>query len=299
MRHENQAAASGTGSRGSFFAKFPGAEKVPQPEDSIMISRFSKFGMVIAMSIAFVCSFATCANAQRPHHLIRGNMVPGQASQLKVLASPNKAGQIQPVKMISPDGVALSVVSDGSFVSTSQPNYTVGMQLGQLYRFRISGAILERGFELYPSVELLDLLHPPQGLETDFPIPVVINEADIREAVAGRLVTKIIYLEDPEVALPRPGGKDEQPWIDVSAAEDPIRTAEGLGRPMAILRIGSRVPTSQELANSSLNAFNSATPTPAPETLQPGLRINRKYQPAVIPAVDPNTIPIVVPGGRN
>jgi hypothetical protein len=158
------------------------------------------------------------------------------------------------------------------------------MQLGSLYRFQIMGAVAAKSFELHPSIELLDLLHPPEGLENDFPIPVVINASDIREASAGRLVTKVIYLEDPEVALPRGGDKTEQPYFDVSAAEDPIRTAEGLGRPMAILRIGSRVPTSEELANSSMNEFNSATPESTVETYQPELRTNPNYRTPVFPA---------------
>lgn len=252
-----------------------------------MPSRFSKFGtyrLATAVMIAFALLFTSNAQAQREHHLLRGNMIPGQASQIRALASPSKAGQTQPVKLIAPDGVELSVVSNGSFLATAQPNHTVGMQLGSLYRFRITGVDVATRFELYPSVELLDLLRPPAGLVNDFPVPVVITAADVRQAAAGRLVTKVIYLEDPEVALPRGGDKNEQPWFDVSAAEDPVRTAEGLGRPMAILRIGSRVPTGNELANSSSNAFNSATPQPVTETFQPELRINPKYRHPVFPS---------------
>jgi len=245
------------------------------------------------VAIAFL--FAANAQAQQPHHLLRGNMIPGQASQIRAMSSPSKAGQNQAVKLIAPDAVELSIVSDGSFVTTSQPNYTVGMQLGSLYRFRITGVDIATSFELYPSVELLDLLRPPAGLENDFPVPVVITASDIREATAGRLVTKVIYLEDPEVALPRGGDKNEQPYFDISATEDPVRTAEGLGRPMAILRIGSRVPTSDELAasNTTMNAFSSATPETATPTFQPGLRINPKYQSPVFP--NSNQSPITIP----
>lgn len=272
-------------SRGSFLAKFLGTVTVPQPEDSIMASRFSKFGFVTAALFAITLLSATNSQAQRPRHLLRGNMIPGQASQIRAMSSPSKAGQTQSVKVIAPAGVELSVVSQGSFVVTSQADYTVGMQLGSLYRFRITGVDVATGFELYPSIELLDLLRPPAGLENAFPVPVVITAADVREAVAGRLVTKVIYLEDPEVALPRGGDKNEQPWFDVSATEDPIRTAEGLGRPMAILRIGSRVPTSEELMASSMNAFSSASPQPTAMTSQqPGLRINPKYQSPVFPS---------------
>jgi hypothetical protein len=126
-------------------------------------------------------------------------------------------------------------------------------------------------------------------LENEFPIPVVITESDVRHAMEGRLVTKVIYLEDSETALPRGGKKEDQPWFDVSASQDPVRAAEGLGRPMAILRIGSRVPTPEELGNMTQNAFNSATPTMVGEGTVPELRMNLEYQSPAIPAADANT----------
>jgi hypothetical protein len=242
-----------------------------------------------------VAMLSVSASAQQPHHLLRGNMIPGQASQIRMMSSPAKAGQVQPVKVMAPEAIELSVVSGGSFVSTGQPSYVGGMQLGSLYRFRITGVQVARSFELYPSIELLDLLRPPKGLENDFPVPVVITDSDIREAIAGRLVTKVVYLEDPDVALPRGGTKDEQPYFDVSASEDPVRTADGLGRPMAILRIGSRVPTGDELANASMNAFNTATPSQATETYQPALKQNPRYIPPIFPATTRQVPPIRVP----
>jgi len=259
-----------------------------------MASKLIKLGVVPATMLA-VALLSASSFAQQPHHLLRGNMIPGQASQIRMMSSPAKAGQVQPVKVSAPDGVEISVVSGGSFVSTGQPSYTGGMQLGSLYRFRITGVQVATSFELYPSVELLDLLRPPKGLENDFPVPIVISDSDIREVIAGRLVTKVIYLEDPDVALPRGGSKEEQPYFDVSAAEDPVRTAEGLGRPMAILRIGSRVPTGDELASASMNAFNSATPSRATESYQPGLKQNPRYIAPIFPASSRQLPPIRIP----
>lgn len=247
--------------------------------------RFKTARTGIIAAIAISGSFLSTAEAQQNRELLRGNMIPGQASQIRMLANPANVGKIQAVKVIAPEGVELSVASNGAFVSTMKPECSAGMQLGSLYRFRIEGVDVGTPFELYPSIELLDFLHPPKGLETDFPIPIVITESDIREASSGRLVTKVVYLEDPETALPRFGPKEIQPWIDVSASEDPVRTAVGLGRPMAIMRIGSRVPTAQELsqASISMNAFNSATPADTIETVQPELRMNSKYQNLPVP----------------
>lgn len=265
-----------------------------------MAARFIKFGVVPA-TLLVVGLMATDSSAQQSRQLLRGNMIPGQASQIRMMSSPAKANQIQPVKVSAPEGVELSVVSGGSFLSTGQASHTGGMQLGSLYRYRIEGIQVATSFELYPSVELLDLLHPPKGLENDFPVPVVITDSDIREAIAGRLVTKVIYLEDPDVALPRGGGKGEQPYFDVSASEDPVHTAQGLGRPMAILRIGSRIPTSDELANASMNAFNSATPSQATQAFRPASKINPDYVSPVFPSPEsqPKNAPRIIQGGRN
>ena len=252
----------------------------------------------ILLTVITAASVLNTPLMAQSRELLRGNMIPGQASQIRLMSSPAKVGQIQAVKIIVPEGVDLSVVDNGSFVATGQDNQTVGMQLGSLYRFRITGISMATEFELFPSVELLDLLNPPLGLENDFPIQIVINDADIREVASGRLVTKVIYLEDPEVALPRGGKATEQPYFDVSASEDPVRTAEGLGRPMAILRIGSRVPTGAELAATSTNAFASSTPTPTAPSFNPSLRVNEKYQPPIIrvPQQMPtrNTVPPVI-----
>ncbi len=237
-------------------------------------------GKLITASIAgIVCGtlFCSSAAAQRNHELIRGNMVPGRASQLKLFGNPKLMHYLQPVKVTSPENTVLSVVANGGFVSTSLATHTTGMRIGSLYRFRLSNIKLRPGVELYPSVELLDILHPPKGLENEFPVPIVIDELDVKQALAGRLVTKIIYLEDPETSLPRTDVPGTQATLDISSAADPLRAAESLGRPMAILRIGSRVPTASELAATDTNAFRSQPPEHISQATQAHLKLNPNY----------------------
>jgi hypothetical protein len=58
-------------------------------------------------------------------------------------------------------------------------------------------------------------------------------------------VTRVIYIEDPQQALPIAQRADgEQPWIEAPPGEDPLVTADIRGRAVAILRIGGRVPSS-------------------------------------------------------
>jgi hypothetical protein len=49
-------------------------------------------------------------------------------------------------------------------------------------------------------------------------------------------------LEDSEVADPVSTKPDTQTSLDIGPNENALRTADVLGRPVAILRIGSRVP---------------------------------------------------------
>ena len=78
----------------------------------------------------------------------------------------------------------------------------------------------------------------------------------------GRLATQIIYLEDPELALPLPMPKDQIPLVTLSPTEEPLKVAAALGRVMAIVPTGGRRPTSEELAAESLAGASGGTPCP-------------------------------------
>ena len=97
--------------------------------------------------------------------------------------------------------------------------------------------------DIYPTIELIDRLYPPPGLALRFPIPIELTQDELELAAGGAFVTRVIYVEDPLHALPvARHAKGEQPWIEAPAGEDPLVTADRNGRPVAILRIGSRVP---------------------------------------------------------
>lgn len=223
--------------------------------------------MNLLMMVTLLTTAATTALAQtsRNHELIRTDLAPGTAAHFKLMGNRELVNHIQPVRVACPDGTRLSIVANNSFMEMGSSAQTVGCRVGPLYRFRVSGFQNSAETELYPSIELLDRLHPPAGLENKFPIIVAITSNDLEHAAAGKLVTKVIYVEDSETALPRQNLDNEQPYFDVSSAEDPLRTAEGLGRPMAILRIGSRIPTGDELINVAMSPFKSETPTMLPQ----------------------------------
>ena len=60
-------------------------------------------------------------------------------------------------------------------------------------------------------------------------------------------MTKVIYLEDPDQAIPLRMAKDQISVVTLSPTEPPLRVASALGRPVAIVRIGGRRPTGEEI----------------------------------------------------
>jgi hypothetical protein len=104
--------------------------------------------------------------------------------------------------------------------------------------------------QLYPTLELVNRLYPPPGYAERFPVVVDITLDDLRTASEGTLVTRVIYLEDPQTPTPHTiPYREEQPSFDVLPQEDPFAVADELGRPMAIIRIGSRTLDNEASGN--------------------------------------------------
>ena len=201
------------------------------------------------------------------HEFTRGDSAPGVAADIARVSNPRLQGHVQPVRVIVPDGASVGVRVASGYVETNASKTSVGLIVGPVYRFKVTGIANQPGRELYPSVEVLNRLNPPEGLENEFPIEIVISQSDLEEAIEDRLVTKVIYLENPDTALPHRHLADKQPYLDVGGGEDPLRVARRLGRPMAILRIGSRVPMPSDAGEQF--GFNAPEPQllPSPEAL--------------------------------
>ena len=66
----------------------------------------------------------------------------------------------------------------------------------------------------------------------------------------------MIYLEDKNKALPTAEIDHSQTWFEAGPGQDPLAAADALGRPVAILRIGGRLPD----ANPNANFFFGSPP---------------------------------------
>ena len=183
------------------------------------------------------------AQTKTAHYLFNGRMPAGEIGRAQLARRPELQGFFQPVRIKVPKTSTVSF-AEGNGFSTEYPDAAlVSLQVGEVYRLQVS-YIPNRVGSVYPTIELLDRMHPPAGKETRYPIPIDIAQEDILLALKGHFVTRVIYVEDPRDAVP---ARDlpEQRYFDVIPAEDPLLVAGELGRPVAILRLGSVVPGSE------------------------------------------------------
>jgi len=116
-----------------------------------------------------------------------------------------------------------------------------GLGVGRLYRLKIAGLDEFPGVELYPTVEVLDRTHPPLGREAEFAVPVRLTTEEIAQALAGQFVTKVVYVEHPQVASPFPT-EDGLVVETLTPDANLLKAADQRGRPLAIVRLGARTP---------------------------------------------------------
>ncbi len=186
-------------------------------------------------------------------------------------AQPVLSPEVQVVRFQGPPGVFVEVLGpaaeavppgDGKGIAT------VGLKVGSAYRLRVGNLPDRPGVELYPVIEIVGHLHRPPGIDpAKYPVRVVFRLEDIEDAAdRGRLVTQAVYLEDPDQALPLKLPKDEPPVVTIGAAEDPFKVARALGRVVAIVRIGGRQPTPEEVSGpSGLGMANAPCPFMGPD----------------------------------
>lgn len=159
---------------------------------------------------------------------------------------------VQVVRFQVPEGSTIEVLgpSPTPIPHTEAPaTLTVGLKRGVGYRLRLSNIPEREGVELFPVVEVVGHLHRPDGIDpAKYPIRVILNLEDVDAVLnQSRMLTKVLYLEDPDQALPVRMAKDQIPVVSISPTENPLRVAAAMGRPMAIVRLGGRRPTIEEV----------------------------------------------------
>jgi hypothetical protein len=210
-------------------------------------------------------------------------MPPGAIGSRQLQRGGPLPGYFQPVDIKTPEGVLISLAVDGNFTQPRKTPLKAGMLIGQVYRLRVMNIPHREGLEIFPTIEVIDRLYPPAGQELRFAIPVQLTREEIEMALAGKFVTRVIYLEDPDYALPTSEGPQGQSWYQVGPGSDPLAMADSLGRPVAILRLGGRLPADTRVPDPrflfgcpplvdyslSVDKSQAQAPLPAPPDVAP------------------------------
>ncbi len=192
-----------------------------------------------------VCLMAAslCAQSTGQHYEHAGALPPGAIGSRQLLRGGPLPGYFQPVEVRAPKGSEVSLAIDGQFTDGQATPFKVGMLIAPVYRLRVINIPDQPGAEVFPTIELVNRLYPPVGEEFRFSVPIEIAQQDLLMAIEGKFVTRVIYLENPRNALPSAQGADDtQQYFEIRPTEDPLAVADRLGRPMAILRMGGRLP---------------------------------------------------------
>jgi hypothetical protein len=198
----------------------------------------------LAISTAWLLILSLRGLAQEPgvHYYHRGALPPGAIGSQQLQRGGPLPGYYQPVEIKAPSGAMISLAAEGQFEQPRKGLRKAGLLIGSVYRLRVTGIPLAEGQEVFPTIEIIDRLFTPLGQEHRFSIPVELSETDLKLALAGKFVTRVIYLEDPRDALPIRDDPRQQTWFEAAPGQDPLAVADSLGRPVAILRLGGRLP---------------------------------------------------------
>jgi hypothetical protein len=200
-------------------------------------------------------------------------MPPGAIGRQRLIRGGPLSGYCQPVEIRAPQGARIAPALGNGFGQSQVDRLLVGLQIGPVYRFKVTEIPGHPGVEVFPTVEMVDRMYPPPGQARRFPVPVELTQQELELAAEGQFVTRVIYVEDPQLALPvAETPASETRWIEARGGEDPLVTADALGRPIAILRMGSRIPEPNGVepafvyGASRAPVYNPPTaPTPAPQ----------------------------------
>jgi hypothetical protein len=203
----------------------------------------------MAVLVVWWLGLATMLPAQQPpvHYYHQGIMPPGAIGSRQLQRGGPLPGFFQPVEIKAPQGVSISLAVENQFDRSRPAPCRAGLLIGAVYRLRVTNIPLAEGMEVFPTIEVIDRLYAPPDQQLRFAIPIEITADDLRLALDGKFVTRVIYLEDPRNALPARENAPAQNWFEAPPGRDPLALADGLGRPVAILRLGARQPDANEI----------------------------------------------------
>jgi hypothetical protein len=152
------------------------------------------------------------------------------------------------VKALLPDGGVINPLPGIANSKDFPTGTTFGFRPGYSYPIKISQLPGNPNQSIYPVLEVRGTIVPRPGMKyMEIAAPLQITKADIEKILIVGMITKVIYLENPERAIPLATKSDDPLEISSDSADDAETEARRDGRIVAVLRIGDRIPTAREL----------------------------------------------------
>ncbi len=188
------------------------------------------------------------------------------------------------VRMIAPEGTRVSFYPGLPQEQLLESPATVAMRPGYHYRLRLDNLPDDKQTPLFPSLEIRGSLHPPKGLNiAAHPVPLVLTEAEIEQIRLGAMVTKVLYLEDPEMAVGLQSTPDQPLQFEVASEHEALESARERGRMMVVFRVGGKQYAPDELARINV----PGTILLPNEPVLPPAAAPPHFQPCFYPVYDP------------
>lgn len=194
------------------------------------------------------------------------------------------------VRFLLPAGVRVTAYPGSPAARLYAGNVQLGLRPGYVYRFELSnlpaGVVPpgETASVLYPEVTVHASLALRRGLDPrDHPVPILLSSDDLNRALAGSVVVKYIYLEDPRQAIPAATSPDSP--LELRDEDESIARQEAVqrGRLLLTVRLGNRIPPAEELRQV---AVDNTILLPGMQHLPAPPRPPR-FWPAAVPLFDP------------
>ncbi len=154
------------------------------------------------------------------------------------------------VKPILADGYAVAVEGTERGYDSGA---VFGFRPGYVYRLKFINTA-NPAESVGGTLEVRGSIVPRPGMKyMEFPAAVGVNKTDVKVALGGGIVSKVIYLENPEKALPLEQKANDPLEVAADTEREALDLAREGGRVVAVLRVGGRVPTRQELSEAYLD----------------------------------------------
>src|SRR5688572_10446062 len=129
-------------------------------------------------AVLICLALATPAFGQdRPVHWRHaGAMPPGAIGRQRLMRGGPLSGYCQPVEIRAPQGARIAPALGNGFDKAQPTRLLVGLQIGPIYRFKVTEIPGHPGVEVFPTVEMVDRMYPPPGQALRFPVPVELTQ---------------------------------------------------------------------------------------------------------------------------